>query len=80
MPAFEAQDSAAGPADGPAARAGHAEGARADDPLVPEAPSSQPAAPKRSSPAKGILIAAVPAALLWWGIVAGLHALFQHRH
>lgn len=79
MPAFDAQNPSGSPADGLAARARHAEGAQAQDSLAPPAPQPEPPPPKRSSPAKGILIAAVPAALLWWAVFAGLHALFQHK-
>ncbi len=36
--------------------------------------SSQSALP---SPSRGLLIAAVPSALLWWGIVSGVRALMH---
>ena len=33
---------------------------------------------RRSSPARGILIALIPSALVWWGLIAGVRALIEH--
>ena len=35
-------------------------------------------AQRRASPARGILIALIPSALVWWGVVAGVRALIEH--
>lgn len=34
----------------------------------------------RSSPARGVAIALIPSALVWWGVIAGVRALIQHGH
>ena len=35
--------------------------------------------PAAYSPMRGILIAAVPSAMMWWGIASLVHAFTQHR-
>ena len=35
--------------------------------------------PSAYSPMRGVVIAAAPAALMWWGIASLIHALVQHR-
>ena len=37
-------------------------------------------AQRRSSPARGIVLALAPSALLWWGLIAGVRALIHHGH
>jgi hypothetical protein len=37
-------------------------------------------APAAYSPARGLLIAAVPSVALWWGIVSAIAALTHHAH
>lgn len=37
-------------------------------------------AQRRSSPARGIVLALAPSALLWWGLIAGVRALIHHAH
>ncbi len=36
--------------------------------------------PAPYSPARGLIVAAVPSALLWWGIVSAISALVHHAH
>ena len=79
MPAFEAHDPALGAAADERARL--AEGAAAsEDGLLQESPPSEPPREVPSSPVRGILIALIPAALLWWAIFAGLRALLHLKH
>jgi hypothetical protein len=37
-------------------------------------------APSPYSPARGLIIAAVPSVALWWGIVSAISALTHHAH
>ncbi len=37
-----------------------------------------PAPDDQASPARGVLIALVPSALLWWGVISGMRALMHH--
>ena len=41
---------------------------------------AEDAARRPSSPARGIVLALVPSALVWWGLIAGARALIGHGH